>query len=115
MGDIGSKITIAPSNLKFLSEAIKHYLVNDKSVDIHANTVFEEGWTIEDAQLFYKELIDIADFMLDNDYEDIYVSLFEEDMFVPMDPEDNGNWCGGTGAMVALDYKGDIFPLVYVI
>jgi uncharacterized protein len=27
-----------------------------------------------------------------------------------MNPEDNENWCGGTGSMIAIDWKGDIFP-----
>lgn len=39
---LGSKMTIAPSNLSYVYDAIKHYL-DSGSEDIHANCVFEEG------------------------------------------------------------------------
>lgn len=40
--DLGSKMTIAPSNILFLYPAIKHYL--DSGADpIFANCVYEEG------------------------------------------------------------------------
>ena len=40
--DLGSKMTIAPSNIIFLYPAIKHYLDSGKRV-IFANCVYEEG------------------------------------------------------------------------
>ena len=27
-------------------------------------------------------------------------------------PEDNHNWCGGTGAMIAIDWQGNIYPCI---
>ena len=38
--------------------------------------------------------------------------MFNKDNFCPLeDTEDNNkNWCGGTGEMIAVDYKGDFFP-----
>ena len=29
-----------------------------------------------------------------------------------MSPEDNTNWCGGTGSMLSCDYKGDLYPCI---
>lgn len=107
---LGSKMTIAPSNIIFLYPAIKHYITQGKT-DIHANTVYEEGWTTDDARLFYRELKKIADYLLDNDLEeDVYVSLFEEQFFTP-EPEDNQQvWCGGAGKMLACDPDGKLYP-----
>jgi radical SAM protein with 4Fe4S-binding SPASM domain len=31
-------------------------------------------------------------------------------MFTALSPENNHNWCGGTGSMLALDYKGNFYP-----
>lgn len=109
---MGSKITIAPENLKYLFKAIKHYIINDNAYDINANTVFEEGWTLEHAKLFYQELKKIADFMIDNDYEDRYLSLFQENGFSPMSEKNNKNYCGGNGVMLALGTDGKIFPCI---
>lgn len=40
--DLGSKMTIAPSNLMFLVPALKHYMNSGREI-IYANTVYEEG------------------------------------------------------------------------
>ena len=108
MFHIGSKMTIAPSNIIFVYPALKHYLEQGKT-EIFANCVFEEGWTNEHATLLYNEMKKLANFKLEN-YIDTYISFFEEDMFRPMDPEDNQNWCGGTGLMLACSPDGDLYP-----
>lgn len=106
--DLGSKMTIAPSNIIFLYPAIKHYL-NSGKTEIFANCVYEEGWTYDDATLFYKELKKVADYILEN-CPDIFLSLFEEDYFEPMSETDNQNWCGGNGLMLAADPDGVLYP-----
>ena len=108
MFQIGSKMTIAPSNIIFTYAALKHYLEQGKT-EIFANCVFEEGWTNEHATLLYNEMKKLANFKLEN-YIDTYISFFEEDMFHPMDPNDNQNWCGGTGSMLACSPDGDLYP-----
>lgn len=109
---MGSKITIAPSNIIFLYQAIKHYIEKDHATTINANVIFEQGWTDDDARLFYKELKRIANYLLDNDRDDVYISLFEEMGFSPMSEDDDQNWCGGSGAMLAVDPDGKIFPCI---
>ncbi len=42
MYEIGSKMTIAPSNIIFTYAALKHYLEQGQT-EIFANCVFEEG------------------------------------------------------------------------
>ena len=36
--------------------------------------------------------------------------MFDQNRYKPMSHSENQNWCGGTGAMLAVDYKGDIYP-----
>ena len=105
---IGSKMTIAPANIIFTYPAIKHYLDNGKQT-IFANCVYEEGWTNEHATILYEQLKKVADYKIEH-YPDVYLSIFEEDFFMPMDEEDNQNWCGGTGSMLACDPDGILYP-----
>ena len=87
--DIGSKMTIAPENIRFTYYALKHYLDQGKT-EIFANCVFEEGWTYEHASILYNEMKKLADYKLEK-YPDVYISFFEEDDFVPLDDNDNQN------------------------
>lgn len=106
---MGSKLTIAPDNIKYLYKAFKH-MVDIGYKDINANTVYEEGWTVNDAKIYYTELIKIANELLKDENKDIYCSLFEEYFFSPMTEDDNRNWCGGTGDMLAMDPDGFLYP-----
>lgn len=111
---MGSKITIAPNNLKYLYDAIIHFQTLGYE-EINANTVFEKGWTIEHAKEFYNQLKRISDYWVDNDLvETHYLSLFQdiESYFCPKDPMDNDNWCGGTGSMLAMDPDGYLYPCI---
>ena len=109
-GSMGSKMTIASQNVSYVYEAVKN-LIELGYKEINLNCVFEEGWTSEHAKILYNQLKQLSDYIIDNDLtEDIYVSMFEQRFFRPMSPEQNNNWCGGTGKMIAVDYKGDIYP-----
>ena len=59
--------------------------------------------------MLYNEMKKVADYKLEN-YIDTYISFFEENMFQPMDPQDNRNWCGGTGLMLACSPDGILYP-----
>ena len=109
-GFLTSKITLSPNNIMYLYQAIIDF-INFGYDEIFANCIFEKGWTIEHAKIFYNELKKIADYLLDNDLEEkIYFSIFTHNFFHPLKPEDDTNWCGGNGQMLAVDYKGDIYP-----
>ena len=109
---MGSKITIAPGNLPFLKKAILH-MVELGYDDINANCVYEKGWEQEHAIEFYKQLKDIADYWNDNNIvETHYLSLFEKNYFKPKKEEDLGVWCGGTGSMLAVDWRGYLYPCI---
>lgn len=109
---MGSKITIAPGNVKYLYEAIVHF-IGKGYTEINANTVYEKGWTIEHAKIYYDQLIKISDYMVDNNYAgNVFLSLFSQNFFRPKSEEDLQNWCGGTGAMLACDPDGYLYPCI---
>ena len=108
--ELGSKMTIAPSNIIFLYPAFKHYL-DSGATHIHANPVYEKGWTIEDAQLYYKELKRLADYKIEN-YPNTYLSIFNENLYQPETEFDTQTFCGGTGRMIACDPDGIYYPCI---
>lgn len=109
----GIKMTYAPGNINYFYDSML-YLISEGYTDLQGNCVFEEGWELSHATILYNELKKLSDFLLDNDlYNKIRVSLLNEDFYCPMDPEDNENWCGGTGcAMLAIDSCGDCYRCI---
>lgn len=107
---MGSKLTIAPANVKYVFKAIKHMM--DMGYDtILANCVYEEGWEVEHATVLYHQLKELADYLIETDNADeTCITLFDEKLFAPMSPTDNQNWCGGAGLMIACDPDGNIYP-----
>lgn len=109
-GEAGTKITIAPSNIMYLYKSFMNMYTIGHRI-IHANCIFEEGWKLSDAVVYYKQLKQIADFLLSlDDPDDIYFSLFNESNYKPIPETDNDNWCGGTGKMLACDPDGLLYP-----
>ena len=105
-----TKVTIAPSNLKYLRDCAT-FFYDQGTRFLHANVIFEHEWTVEEAQFYYKELKYMADYLLNQD-EDIQFSIFNTGWFKPLSKEDNNNWCGGTGAMLAFDPVGNMYPCI---
>ena len=111
-GNLGSKITLSPDNIQYLSDAIKDFIIFGYK-NIFANCVFEDVWKIGHATILYNELKKIADYLLENNLEQkIFFSLFKEKNFCPLPEDDTSNWCGGNAQMLALDYQGYIYPCV---
>lgn len=110
-GSVGSKMTLSPNNITFTAQAVQS-LLDNKYTTIHLNCVYEEGWQEKHGSILYNELKQIANYMICNNlYKTHDVSMFKYDFYSPMLPSDNDNWCGGVnGSMLAVDYKGDLFP-----
>jgi uncharacterized protein len=108
-GILSTKATLSPDNLKYLSDSVLHlYLVGFRTINM--NTVFEDGWTLDHAKLFYKELIKLADIIIDKKlYNDLYCSLFRLEIGKPNLNIDS-NWCGGNGKMLAIGTDGQLYP-----
>ncbi len=107
-----TKMTIAPENILWTFEAFKNlYRLGYR--DIHANCVYEKGWQVEHGKIFYEQLKQIADYILDNDLEEeIVFTLFNVQDCLPLTEEDNANYCGSTGCMLACDPDGQICPCI---
>lgn len=112
-GEMGSKMTLAPSNIKYTFDAIKN-IVDLGYKELHLNCVYEEGWTNADALVLYEQLKKVADYLIEDrdKFDNIYFSIFDEHYFRPKSVTSNENWCGGTGSMISCDYKGDIYPCI---
>lgn len=107
---MGSKVTISPDNVMYVCEAVIS-LINNGYDTVNINCIFEEGWTVNHAKTLYTQLKQLADYLLEHDAQ-VYVSMFETSIGFPLEPSDDRNWCGGTGVMLSVDYKGDIYPCV---
>ena len=108
----GSKMTLSPNNIMHTSSALIG-LVENGYTTIHSNCVYEEGWTIEHAKILYEELKKLATYMLiTGQYKDVDLSIFVEIFFHPKLEDELQNWCGGTGHMLAVDWKGDLYPCI---
>ena len=111
-GVMGSKMTLAPANVEYTFDAVKG-LIDQGYTEINLNCVFEKGWEEKHATILYNQLKLLSDYILENNLEDeIYISMYEEKFFHPKDKEDSQNWCGGNGAMISVDWKGDIYPCI---
>jgi radical SAM peptide maturase (CXXX-repeat target family) len=111
-GYMGSKMTLAPQNIQYTAEAVES-LIETGYEDIFLNCIYEEGWTYKDASTLYYQLKSLADYLFDRNINDrIYISIFDNKLFKPKSASDNDNWCGGTGDMISVDYKGDIYPCI---
>ena len=110
---MSTKMTIAPENIDYIFDAIKNLRVNLGYKSIHCNCVYEKGWTEEHATKLYYQLKKVADYLLDNDlYEDTYISILDDEAFSEFNPNEDKNYCGSTGSMLACDPFGKIFPCI---
>jgi radical SAM peptide maturase (CXXX-repeat target family) len=111
---MGSKITIAPDNVVYFYDAIKH-MVELGYEEINANCVYEKGWEPKHATILYSEMKRVADYFLENnlDFERTYFcSIFSENLFTPKSESDLENWCGGNGVMLSCDPDGVLYPCI---
>ena len=101
-----TKMTLCPDNIQYLYQGFLN-MMSLGYTHIWGNCVFEEGWTSGHALIYYNQIKQLADYIIDNNLQDqLYISLFDEDLFRPMSSDENENFCGGTGRMVSIDYNG---------
>ena len=109
-----TKLTISPQNMYYIPAAIKNF-ISEGFNDIFFNCVFEHNWTTSEAREYYYILKEAADYLLDNDWTNSpnhLISKFKQDGYKPMSKNDNHNYCGGNGKMLAFDYKGNMYPCI---
>ena len=107
--NLGSKMTLSIDNINYTFLALVNLWENGYNY-IHSNCVYEKGWTIEHARVLYNELKKVADYLLNNHLEKIKgTSILNLDLSQQKNISDQ-NFCGGNGNMLAIDYKGDLYP-----
>lgn len=105
-----TKVTISSADIPYICESVIHLF----SIGIHEvniNVVFENVWSEGDELLFEKQLLLLADAIINGDlYENYSCSFFSEIIGKPLDKKyDNQNWCGA-GKMLAIDANGIFYP-----
>lgn len=106
---LSSKMTLSPDNINFVFPALVNLWENEYNF-IYCNCIYEKGWTIEHAKILYYELKKVADYLLNNHLERIKgTSILNLDLSQQKNIS-NKNYCGGDGNMLAVDYKGDLYP-----
>lgn len=107
----GTKLTISPDNLKYLSTACIDMIQKFDLEYLFGNPIFEAQWTNQDALLYYEELKKIADWLITTGrWEKTGVAFFNDFIGHKLPESENNNWCGGTGAMLAIDIDGSLYP-----
>ncbi|WP_175490766.1 radical SAM peptide maturase, CXXX-repeat target family [Clostridium gasigenes] len=107
-----TKVTIGHDDLIYVAESIIH-LWNLGLTNVPANVVYEDVWEAGDDVLFEQQLMKLADYVLDNELWNKYsCTLFEEHIGYPQSKKDKcRNHCG-TGKMLAIDYRGMLYPCI---
>lgn len=106
---VSTKVTISPENLPYLN-TIFDFFITEGCGEIFANPIFEHKWTPEEGALYYKQLTQLADRLLQTEMD--YSSLFESIHGLPLKSTENNNWCGGTAAMLSFDPDGYAYPCI---
>lgn len=107
-----NKMTVSPFNVSELFDALIH-MINSGYKHINVNCVMEEGWEKTHATELYWQLHKLTDYLNDNNLlNEVNFSIFDEKKGRPASEGDNpeANPCGGTGNMLAIDWKGNIYP-----
>ena len=102
-------MTLSPDNINFVFSGLVN-LWKDEYNFIYCNCIYEKVWTIEHAKTLYCELKKVADYLLNNHLERIKgTSILNLDVSQQKNISDK-NFCGVDGNMIAVDYKGDLYP-----
>lgn len=106
----GTKVTISSADIPYICESVLH-LYSLGIPEVNINCVFEKVWKEGDDVLFEKQLLLLADKIIDQSlYKNYVCSFFSETIGKPLNRVlDNQNWCGA-GMMLAVDAAGNFYP-----
>lgn len=102
-----TKVTLSSEDLPYVCESVLHLF----KLGIHQvfmNCVYEDVWHEGDDIILEKQLIELADKIIENElYINYSCSIFDEKIGKPN--RDSQNWCG-SGKMLAIDFAGNFYP-----
>lgn len=108
LGGKQTKMTFVPSSFPQMSEAILFML--EQSPDfIAANYAYEPIYTPQDARVLYDQLKIVSDHLIATKRV-IACSILDHNIGYPVAKEDDKNYCGGSGGMLAFDTQGKAYP-----
>ena len=108
-GDPSTKITLAPDNISYFKESIIDFI--EKGVKhIWFNGIYEHVWTVQEGRQIYEDLKDITEWLIEHKLEDdINIIPFSDNVYTPLTGDENKNYCGGDGHMLAVNPDGEFF------
>lgn len=111
-GGVSTKATFSHDDLPYLKDSIVN-LWNLGIKNVMANVVFEDVWHEGDDTILKNQLIDLADYIAENNlWYDYSVRFFNPNIGMPItETTKRTNFCG-TGKMLAISTDGDFFPCV---
>lgn len=106
----GTKVTISSADIPYIKDSVLH-LFKLGINEVNINCVFEKVWNEGDDSAFEKQLMSLADEMIEKElYRTKVCSFFTEHIGKPMNSiVDNQNWCGA-GNMLSIDAAGNFYP-----
>ena len=108
-GRVQTKATISPENIHYMVDSFKHLFDELHVTGGISNWVYEKGWKVSDATLGYNNLKELAKWLIfEEKGKDYYLSFFDSMIGTPR--EENNNFCGGNGGMLAFSASGQATP-----
>lgn len=107
--EVNCNLTLSPDNVNLTSKSIMGF-VNNGYKEIGFDYKYDGNWTANHARIFYAQLKEITEkFVTRNLFEEIYLSLMDIETGKTLSSDRNSNYCGGTGYMLCVNYKGDFY------
>lgn len=108
--DAGTKMTISHEDLPYIFESLKHLIkLGIKKIDV--NPVVENVWEKGDGLKFQEQLIDVADYIIDNDlWESLQITAFHESLGHPVEYNEKLEPCGTLS--LSIDANGDLYSCI---
>lgn len=106
----GTKMTISHDDIPYVYESLKHLIgLGIKRIDV--NPVIENVWEKGDEKVFQEQLVQFADYIIDNDlWKQLQISAFDEFIGHPLPAEQKLSPCGTMS--LSIDSEGNMFPCI---
>lgn len=104
----GTRMVVSHDDLRFIKDSAVHLIQLGITI-FDINTVLENVWEQGDDAIYEKQLIGLADYIIDNNLEeDVRISSFDDKIGMPVPKEQILSPCGKM--LMAIDSKGDCYP-----
>ena len=106
----GTKMTISHEDVPYVFESLKHLVeLGIKTIDV--NPVVENVWMKEDGPKFQAQLIDFADYIIDNNiWKSLQITAFHEFLGHPLDSMEKMAPCGTMS--LSIDAEGNLYSCI---